>query len=303
MTSNGTAGSLRGVSVLLILVMMVWGLNIPVVKSLSGVMEAVWVGTVRLVAAVVVLSLCVRLRDRRWPALTGRQWRLLALTAFLMVYANQLCFTHGMQLATSTSASLVMALLPTLSIVAGAIAFRDRLPLRAVAGIAIGFAGVALVILDAPDADLRFTGLGEGIIFLGLLSFVSGGLLIQRMVRDLDVLVVGWASYLLGACMLLAHALLVGGWEKTAVAFDAAWVWGWVVYSGMLGTALSNVAWYWAIGRIGQGRASVFLYWLPIFGVGFSALLLGESLGWRHGVALAMVVAGTRLGLARRAAT
>jgi drug/metabolite transporter (DMT)-like permease len=78
-------------------------------------------------------------------------------------------------------------------------------------------------------------------------------------------------------------------------------VWWLALYSGIAGTALSNVGWYFAINRVGQSRASPYLYLLPIFGVGFSAALLGEPLGWWHLVGLVLVIVGTRLGSAARA--
>ena len=60
-----------------------------------------------------------------------------------------------------------------------------------------------------------------------------------------------------------------------------------------------------AIGRIGVARTTVFVYWVPVFGMGFSALLLGEALNAWYGLGLAMVLAGSRLaaGAPRRPVT
>jgi drug/metabolite transporter (DMT)-like permease len=145
-------------------------------------------------------------------------------------------------------------------------------------------------------------GLGELVVMAGLLTFISGGLLVQRVTRNLDVLVVGWSVYVIGTTMLLAHALLIGGWAQAAAALDGPWIWSCVLYSGIFGTALGNVGWYYAIDRVGQSRASPYLYWIPIVGVAASALLLHEPLSWWHAAGLAMVIAGTRLGVVRRAA-
>ena len=169
-------------------------------------------------------------------------------------------------------------------------------------GIALGFAGVTLVVVMAPGADLGITGLGEAVLVLGLLAFVCGGLLIQRLAKAIDVLVVGWSTYGMGSLMLLAHAMLDGGWGQARAALDTPSVWGNLLYSGVVGTALANLAWYFAIGRIAQSRASPYLYLLPIFGVLSSALMLGEPLGWWHLVGLVLVIAGTRLGTAPRIA-
>jgi drug/metabolite transporter (DMT)-like permease len=285
---------------LLMTVMLMWGINIPAIKALTGVIDVVWVGAIRLVQATAVLTLLLLLRDRRLPRLTGAQWWALAQIAFLMVYLNQLLFTQGARLSSATNTSLVMALMPLLSLIGGALAFREAVSARALLGLALGFAGVTLVVLLAPGASLVVAGLGELLVAAALVTFIGGGLLVQRVTRDLDVLVVGWAVYGLGTLMLLSHAALGGGWEQAATAIDGPWIWFCVLYSGIIGTALSNVGWYYAIDRVGQSRASLYLHWVPIFGVAASALLLREALGVWHGVGLLMVLAGTWLGVAAR---
>jgi drug/metabolite transporter (DMT)-like permease len=147
----------------------------------------------------------------------------------------------------------------------------------------------------APQAEVALPGQGELLIFLGQVVFIGGGLMIQRLSRKLDVLVIGWAVYLLGSLMLLAHALVLGGWERTRAAFSLDWVWVCALYAGVLGTALANVGWYHVIAKIGQSQASPHLYWLAVFGMLSSALTLGEPLTLWHGIGLALLVIGIRL--------
>lgn len=283
---------------LLLLVMLGWGLNLPIVKALTSVMDVVWVAVVRMASASVTLTVVVLLRDRKFPSLSQRQWLWLAVIAFLLIYLNQWLFVLGMRLSAATTASLVMALNPLLAVLAGALVFRERITRVRGAGVALGFAGVALVVLMAPQSDVALPGLGEFILFLGLVSFIGGGLLIQRITRDLDVLVIGWAVYLLGTLMLILHALALGGWERTAAAFDLSWVWWCALYTGVLGTALANVGWYHAIGKIGQSQAGPHLYWIAVFGMVSSVIALDEAVTLWHAAGLALVVAGIRLGSA-----
>lgn len=302
MSARGSAGGARGVPALLMVVMMAWGLNIPAVKALTGVMDVAWVGAIRLVAATLAITACLWLRDRRLPRLQAREWGTFALVSTLTIYANQLLFVQGMRMASASNASLVMALMPLLALLAGVVLLRERLLPRAFVGVALGFAGVAVVVLHGQDAQVGMPGAGELVILAGLVAFILGGLMIQRAARRLDALVVGWAIYAAGTPMLCLHAALAGGWAETVAAFEVHWVWWVALYSGVIGTALSNVGWYYALGRVGQSRASPYLYWIAVFGVGFSALTLGEPLGWWHALGLAMVVAGVRMGAGPRPA-
>ncbi len=296
MKPAGSAGDARAVPVLLMAVMLAWGFNIPAVKALTGVMDVAWVGLIRLLGSALVLTACLLLRDRRLPRLSSGEWLKLGAIAFLSIYLNQLLFVLGMRLTPATTASLVMALNPLLALLAGAMVFKERIGARRAFGVAVGFAGVALVALMAPSAGVELPGLGELSLVGGLVVFIGGGLLIQHIVRNLDALVVGWAIYLAGSAMLGAHAVVSGGWDRTVAAFQLDWVWWCALYSGVLGTALSNVAWFHTIARVGQSRASPYLYWLAIFGLVSSAVTLHEPIGWWHALGLVLVVVGVRMG-------
>jgi drug/metabolite transporter (DMT)-like permease len=295
----GRGSAPAGVYPLLVCVMAVWGLNIPAVKVLTGVMDPVWVAVVRLVIACGVLCLLVFVRAWRWPRLTRRQWLWLSAGGLLMIYANQLLFARGLGLASSTNVSLLMAMTPSMSLAAAALAFRERVDRRLGAGIALGFAGVALVAVNAPGAGVVLPGIGELLVLLGLVVFVGGGLIVQRLGGELDAVTVAWGLYLVGTLMLCVHAAFFGGAAEAAAALASPLVWACVLYSGVLGTALSNVAWYHAIARVGVGRAGSLFYLLPIFGVAFSVLLLGEEPSSWHGIGLVLVLLGTRLSLPR----
>lgn len=287
---------------MLLAIMLAWGLNIPVVKSLTGVMDEIWVGTLRMVVASAVLTACVLSRDRRLPRLERRQWFALAIAGFLMVYGNQLLFSHGMHLSTATTASLIMALSPALTVVVSALIFRERISFVRIAGLALGLGGVTLVILQRAGAGAGpvRAGLGELALLCALLSFVLGGALVQRLARRLGALEIGWGIYLSGTCMLVLHAFIESGGRLLPPQTLGWRDWAFVLYSGVVGTAISNVGWYHAIATVGMGRAALFFYWLPIFGVAASVLLFGEAFSAWLLAGLALVLVGTRLGTAQK---
>lgn len=53
-----------------------------------------------------------------------------------------------------------------------------------------------------------------------------------------------------------------------------------LIYLGVIGTALSFALVYEGINRIGVTRAAAFVHLIPVFGVGLSALILGEHVTW-----------------------
>jgi drug/metabolite transporter (DMT)-like permease len=161
----------------------------------------------------------------------------------------------------------------------------------------LGLAGVALATVMSPGASLQFAGVGELYLLLGLLGFVAGGLIVQRVGPEVDALTVGFVVYCSGALMLCLHMLVRGGAGDVMEQLQDPFVVLCIAYSAVLGTALSNVGWYRSIARVGVARAASFFYWLPIFGMGFSALLLDEVLTVWHLAGLLLVLLATRLAV------
>ena len=129
-----------------------------------------------------------------------------------------------------------------------------------------------------------------------VVSFAAGGAIVQRLAKQLHPLTISWAIYVVGSFLLAVHATL----ESPAIGFDGLFPgwrpWAFILFSGVMATALSNLVWNRAIARIGVARTAVFLYWVPVFGDSFAAMLLGERLNLWHLFALHAVMGGTYLG-------
>ena len=61
----------------------------------------------------------------------------------------------------------------------------------------------------------------------------------------------------------------------------AWWPWLVLMFSAVVASGISNILWNGGIARLGISRASLFLNWLPIFGLLFAALFLGEKVAPR----------------------
>ena len=201
-----------------------------------------------------------------------------------------------------------MATSPLLSAVLAAVFYRERLTPARVCGALLGLAGVALVVLGSGKA-LGAAGWGDAMVFLAVVVFVCGGLVIQRMSRSMAPLAMLWYMYLAGGLMLAAHAGTAPSTYR-AESWSMAW-WPWLVlmFSAVVASGISNILWNGGIARLGISRASLFLNWLPIFGLLFAALFLREGgrhargraglRAWRH---LAGIAARRQPGARRRRA-
>lgn len=281
---------------LLLGTMALWGANLSVVKLLVSRYDTMAVATLRMIVAGLALIALLHWRGRHWPRLTRSQALTLGVCAVLMVYLNQIVFTEGIARTTAANAALIIALNPLISALMAAALLGDRLTPARIGGVVLGFGGVAMVVLNRPGAALGSGSLGDLLVLGSVLSWVSGGVLVQRLARQLDSVVISTVVHAMGAVMLMLHMAL------RPSPFGIAWAqFTWahgllLMMSGLLATAAGALVWNRALTTLGVARTSLYVYWVPIFGVGFAVLLLGEPLtGW-HLAGLAAVLGGTWLG-------
>jgi len=295
-TSSTVGRQALAVQMTLIAAMAIWGLNVAVVKQLTHTFDTSMLAALRMVVALAVLSGLLLWKRCVVASMSWKQLRTLLVAGVLMVYLNQLLFAEGLQRSTATNGALIMALSPLVSAVLAAVMFRESLSLQRLLGVALGFGGVAAVVLSHPGAGLSHASTGDLMLVAGVVSFAAGGALVQRLARCMHPLTISWAIYLVGTSMLVVQVVFGSPALNLEVLFPGWWPWALILFSGVMATALSNLLWNRAIATIGVARTAVFLYWVPVFGVLFAAVLLDERLTAWHLAGFVAVMAGTFLG-------
>ncbi|MEZ5646306.1 MAG: DMT family transporter [Burkholderiaceae bacterium] len=284
------------VRVMLLATTMLWGLNLSVLKWLTGAFDPVLLSAVRMVSAILPMLVLVRYW-RSWQSPDRGQWLQMIACGVLMVYLNQWLLAAGLSRSSATNGALITALNPLMSAMLALWLLGEGIHGRRLLGVVLGLAGVAMVILSRPGAQLVQGGVGDALVVLAVLVFTLGAVIIQRLAVRLNAVVIGIGIHVAGSTCLMLHALLQTAWTgEMPVMSDSAAIWGIAVVSGMLSTGIGNLMWNRAIGLVGMARAAVWLYWVPLFGVAAAVGLLGEPLTAWHLAGLLMVFAGTYLG-------
>jgi len=284
-----------GVHLGLAATMAVWALNVSAVKWLTGVLDVSLVASMRMVCATLVLMLLLFFAGRRFPRWRGRTLALACAGALLMVYANQMLFASAMGKTTASNAALILALNPLINGLLEALVYRKRLTAPYIFGTLLAVAGVCIVILNRPHAALAGPSVGDLLVLASMFAFAGGVLIVQRLARTSSAQEINVFLYLVGSVALVIHtalsipspvaAILALGWRE----------WGCLAFSGAVATALGAIAWTRGVAALGLGRAAVYMSWVPVLGVAFGALLLGEQLTLWHLLGLALVLSGTIL--------
>lgn len=287
-----------GVHLGLMATMVAWALNVTVVKWLTGAMGVELVASLRMVCAFVVLLLLL-LSGQRFPRWRGTTLALACVSALLMVYANQMLFAAAMDKTTAGNAALILALNPLLNGVLEACVFRKRLTISFIAGALLAVAGVSLVILNRPHADFAGPSLGDLLVLASMFAFGSGVLIVQRLSRVNSPQEINVFLYLVGTVALVLHAGVAVPAPLTVLRGLTIWDWGGVLFSGAVATAMGAIGWTRGVAAMGLGRAAVYMSWVPVLGVAFGAILLGEKLTLWHFAGVLLVLSGTALSSGR----
>ena len=232
------------------------------------------------------------------PGLTRRDGARLAAVGVLVVVGYHVSLNVGTRFTTSGTAALVVALAPAMTLVLATVIGLERVTTRRVAGLAVAFAGVAVVVLLGAGGELSFANAkGPLIVLAAPVSFALYNVLLQPLLARYSLLALTAASSLVGTLGLLPLARsstidAVTGFS----AGDAALV----LYLGLACTLLGYVAWNIGLRGLGSTSAVTYAYAIPVLAVGFGALLLGEPVTVWLAVGGALVLAG--VAAAQRAA-
>lgn len=255
-----------------------------------------------LVAACIAVPLLYR-REGGLPRLPLRDWGVL----FLQAAAGSLLFNvlllAGVARLDAAAAGVVTSTTPAVMALASLVLLRERPGARTLAGIACCVAGV-LVLRLAPvpgaaggdAAGLAVSGLAaSGVDGIGLLLVLGAVccetlfLLLGRTLRTpVSPLAASTACTLFGAVQFLPLALPQA--HRVAELDITGWLL--VGYYGAVITVAAYIFWFRGVARVNAGTAGAFTAVLPVSALGFSALLLGEPVGWAHLAGVACVLCG-----------
>jgi len=191
--------------------------------------------------------------------------------------------------------SIVNALAPFWGAFIGWLWLRSALTSWQVAGLVIGFFGVALLIISGPRSLSVESVAGLLAMLAGVLSTVFYGFAANFAKRYLQNTqpMVNAANSQIGAALVLAFPTLIL-WPSEPVSLTA---WASLLALGVFSTGYAYVLYFRLIDKIGASRAITVVFVVPLFGVAFGWLFLNESISVMMIAAGVVIVLGSALSL------
>jgi drug/metabolite transporter (DMT)-like permease len=206
--------------------------------------------------------------------LPPRDWGVVVLLGFFGNTLFHSLLVLGVHRTSPGHAALLVALSPVLAALLARLLYGEPVGRRRTAGIALGFVGVALIVLRGSHSAGSLLGdvlcLGASLSW-ALYTVIGKPLL----VRATPLAVTTWAT-LIGALSLLPLGL--PGFREVRWAALAPDEWFLLAYLSAGTIALANLLWYVALARTATSRVVGFSFLIPLIATTIAVLAGQETL-------------------------
>jgi drug/metabolite transporter (DMT)-like permease len=265
-------------------------LTFPIAKYGLAIIEPFTFAFYRYGLSALVLLGIVRFRKANNPPIEKKDCLKIVGLGCLIIPFNQTAYLFGQSLTGAGHGALLFATVPIWLFLGALVYLKEKFILRRAVGVALGLAGVTVIIT-------------AGALELGT----------QYLLGDLIILVAvfAWAAYTIlgrplvfkyGAFRVTAYALASGSalyfpfglyraiiFDYTAASFGA---WLTVIYVALGVSVTAYVLWYWVLKYLEATRIAVFHNLQPVIASVIAFIFLGEPIGWTFIIGGTIVLTG-----------
>lgn len=259
----------------------IWGASFLFMRVAANDFGAMALVEARLALGSLVLLPFLWRERARFTSL--RLWLKLAVIGAISSAVPFMLFAWAAQRAPAGIGAIANAMTVLFTALVGFLFFGEKIGTRRAIALFTGFAGV-VVLASGKTAG---ASIGWAVVAGCTAAFLYGiGInLVRRHLTGLPPAAVAAAT--LGTSSLLTLPFAIVNWPQHSIPLQS-WL-----SAGMLGvlcTGLATVMYYRLIARIGANRASTVTYLIPLFGVAWAWLLLGEPITFSMAMAGALIL-------------
>lgn len=300
MNVNGRAKGANGprlgsTDLLILLVVLLWAVNISVLKIGLRSLSPHGFNAVRLALASLAYLAVLLARPGRFAfGRKGDLWRAAGL-GLLGITGYQVVFIQAISVMDASTASIVMGTSPIFIALLATAVGQERITLAGWAGIVISFGGFLLVV-SGQNGGLVFSweAWRGAVLILVANAFWAGYTVFAKPVLGRN------SAFRLSAVGTIAGTLVYLPFAAGDLA-RIEWAripwsgWGAILYAGLVAIFLCFALWYQSVQKVGSAKTGVYGNLTPILAVVFAGIVLGERLAPIQVAGAAVTLAGVYL--------
>ena len=264
----------------LVTVYVLWGSTYLGIFYAVETIPPLFAASTRFITAGALMTLVVVVARHGTFRMARRELLSCALIGCLLPGANAVLFFAERNVPTGL-ASLIIASVPLWVMVLRLGVGRERLPWPVLAGVGVGFAGVAVLAQPSGGA----TAYGIGLCVLSAVMWAVGSFLASRLPMPADPFAATAVEMLTGGLVMLPFALVTLHDFSPSTASILGWI-----YIVAFGSVIGYTAYVWLLANAPLGLVSTYAYVNPIVAISLGILLRGEHVTWRLLFGAAIVV-------------
>jgi len=275
-------------------VYILWGSTYLGIELAGETIPPVFAAGLRFTTVGVVLTGWLLVRRGTAPFRLG--WARAGATVLcgvLLIGANALLFVAERRVPIGL-ASLIFASVPLWLVVLRS-AGGDRPPRASLAGTAVGFLGVALLLRPGGGATVT----GVLLVVAATLSWATGTYLSSRLPMPADALTTAGIQGLAGGLLLIPIGMAFPGSESLSPS-------GWstrsllgLLYLVVFGSIFGYTAYVWLVNNVPLGTVATYAYVNPLVAITLGIVFLNEILTWQIAAGAAVILTSVAVVIRR----
>lgn len=256
---------------LIILICILFGANPVAIKlSLTG-LGAFTAAGIRFTIAVSAIYAWACIRSIPLKISKRQLGHMMMLSAIFVVQLS--CFYNGLSRTTASHGVLISNALPFfILILAHFFIPGDSISLKKSIGITLGFLGVFFLFFDNQDlkADLRQ---GDIIVLAAVILWSSSAVFVKRIISEYNTFQITIYPMLFALPFFFIGGVL---WDGQMIKNVSSLVVKAVLYQSLVTASFGFIAWNSMLRKFGATALHSFIFIMPLAGVIFGVLILGE---------------------------
>ena len=280
---------------LLVVTTLIWAGNAIMGKIAVGHVSPMVLTFSRWLFAFSIVAIIAHKHIRKdWPVIRKNMPYLLSMGAIGYTGFNILLYS-ALHHTTAINVAIEQSAMPLMIFFGNLLLYKLRFGLPQIIGFCLTLVGVVLVITEGNPSRLLGEALNRGDLMMFFAAiFYSGYSIGLKGKPDMH-----WLS-LLAALFTgaLISSTIAMGWEisnGTAIFPVTTTGVAAVIYTSLFASIIAQACYIEGVGKLGANAAGIYINLLPIFAAILAVLLLDETLGIHHAVALVLVVGGISL--------
>jgi drug/metabolite transporter (DMT)-like permease len=262
----------------LVTVYVIWGSTYLGIYYAGATIPPLFAASTRFMTAGALMAGVVLLRGGSLR-ISRAALRSVVLIGILLPGANAVLFFAERNVPTGL-ASLIIASVP-LWLAVLRLSGRERLPWPVLAGVGVGFAGVA--ILAQPSGGAKSWGIALCVV--SALMWSTGSFLSSRLTMPADAFAATSYEMFMGGLIMFPISLFTLHGLHPSTASIVGWL-----YLVTFGSIVGYTAYTWLLANAPLGMVSTYAYVNPVVAITLGVLFRGEHLTWRLLIGATIIV-------------